>query len=471
MLSFIRGIFTGKNGQITSAPTGSNPITAEQVLGSLLNLPSGRNLATLLIENSMDSSLYCYAPLIAAERFLSESIAALPCLVYARDGEAGKDRADEHPIYSLLKTAPNNFQVPFIFFKTLIQNAIRYGNGYVLIERNGAGEAANLIILDPQYCKVCFENGVKHYEYKSPGLTGTISNEDVIHILGFSNDGIIGIPLISYANRVIKLGLAVENYAQNFFTNTTASRGIIEMPPTITDAQYQQIVSSWKAAYTGAENQWTTPVLAYGAQWKDTGVPNNESQLIEVRKYQLLETSRLMRVPPYVIQHFETGGTYSNIEAQGIDLVKNSLQPWITQIEQELTAKLFKPADKQLYFIEFLIDSRLRGDTVSRYSAYKLGREAGFLSVNDIRDFENLPRIEGGDDYLVTPVGASPNPSSPSDNAAEPATEEPADDVAEEAAPEPTPAAETKSMPVIQNYTNNVAKEAAKAVAKKRNKK
>lgn len=470
MFNYLRTIFLGPNG-IQTGPTAENPITPEQVLASLHNLPSGSSIANLLIENGMDCSLYAYAPLIAAERFITESIATLPCLVYKKDGEEGKDRASEHPVFELLRNSPNNYQVPFNFYKTILQNAIRFGNAYVLIERNGAGEPANLVILDSKYCKVCFEGGIKFFKYESPGLSGTISNSDVIHILGFTNDGIIGTPLISYAQKVIKLGLAVEQYAQKFFTNGTASRGIIKLPATITDEQYQQLVSSWKLAYTGAEGAWTTPVLAYGAEWVDTNVPNNESQLIELRKYQLLETARLMRVSPYVLQHYENGGTYQNIEAAGIDLVKNCLQHWISQLEQEFTCKLFSKEERQTYFVEFLIDARLRGDTKSRYEAYQIGRNGGWLSINDIRRMENQPDVEGGDSYQTTPMGGSPNPTKPSGNDSK-ASESPEDPTTGDTAENPAEdVADKPGRSQINVALEQVATEAAKAIGKKKGKK
>lgn len=449
----------GSNG-ITTGTVPTKPITAEQVVGAFNGLPSGNGLAQLLIENQTDCSLYAYSPLIAAERFITESIASLPVVTYKKDGE-GKSRATDHPAYNLLKTKPNNYQIPFYFYKTLLQIAIRRGNAYALIERNGAGQPANLIILNPDYCSVVFEGGVKFYKYKSPQVEGTIADEDMIHLLGFSNDGIIGQPLITYASKAIKLGLAVERYAQKYFENGTATRGVLKAPPNITPEQYSQVVDAWQAAHTGNDNAWTTPVLAYGVEWQDVSVPNNDAQLIELRKYQLLETARLMRVSPYAIQHYEAGGTYQNIEAQGADLVKNCLQHWITPLEQELTAKLCTGD----YFVELLVDARLRGDTKSRYEAYQIGRNGGWLSINDIRRFENMPDVDGGDTYLITPMGGSPNPNDASNTSA--ASQDTTETVAEDktdTAPE-TPSEDKTDRSIDKSIDREQLNKAMKEIA------
>lgn len=238
--------------------------------------------------------------------------------------------------------------------------------------------------------------------------------------MGYSYDGVVGVPLYNYACEVLKLGSSVESYALRFFSQGHASTGHLEVPAGVTQQQYDQVVNSWTAAHTGEPNQWKTPALAYGIKYVGHSIPNDDAQLLELRNHQVVEVARLMRVPPHAIFHYMSGGTYANLEAQQTDLVTNCLQPWLTQIEQECNTKLFTGTNLQA---EFLVDVRLRGDTQSRYTAHQIGRQGGWLSINDIRRMENMPPIDGGDTYLATPVGGAPNPTpaTPAAATAEPA--------------------------------------------------
>ena len=62
---------------------------------------------------------------------------------------------------------------------------------------------------------------------------------------------------------------------------------------------------------------------------------------------------------------------------------------------------LLLPSERRDLYIEFNVSSLLRGDQKSRYESYALGRQWGWLSVNDIRRMENLPPIPGGETYLT----------------------------------------------------------------------
>lgn len=91
----------------------------------------------------------------------------------------------------------------------------------------------------------------------------------------------------------------------------------------------------------------------------------------------------------------------SNIEHQSIDFVTYTMGPWFARWEQAVYRSLLLPSERPQLFAEFLIDALLRGDTTSRYQAYSIGRQNGWLSANDIRERENLNPIDNGDVYLV----------------------------------------------------------------------
>jgi HK97 family phage portal protein len=141
---------------------------------------------------------------------------------------------------------------------------------------------------------------------------------------------------------------------------------------------------------------------------KLTRLSNNakEAQLTEARQAQVIEICRFFRIPPHKIAHL-LQATFSNIEHQAIEFVTDTMMPWGARWEQAVTRDLIVEPDQ--YVAEFLWLSLLRGDVASRYAAYAVGRQWGWLSINDVRQYENLNPIEGGDGYLeplnMVPLG------------------------------------------------------------------
>jgi HK97 family phage portal protein len=133
------------------------------------------------------------------------------------------------------------------------------------------------------------------------------------------------------------------------------------------------------------------------------GIPPDQAQFLETRRFQLNEIARIFRVPPHMVGDLEKS-SFSNIEQQSLEFVKYTLDPWVIRWEQGLQNALLLPSERSAYFIKLNVDALLRGDYTKRMSGYAAGRQNGWLSANDIRELEDMNRIpadEGGDLYLV----------------------------------------------------------------------
>jgi hypothetical protein len=158
------------------------------------------------------------------------------------------------------------------------------------------------------------------------------------------------------------------------------------------------------------DNAHRIAILEEGMKVHEIGIPPEDAQFLETRKFQVTDIARIYRIPPHMIGDLEKA-TFSNIEHQSIDFVVHSLRPWLVRWERRINNQLVAVNERGKIFAEFLVDGLLRGDIASRYQAYAIGRQNGWLSANDVRAFENLNPIEGGDVYLVplnmVPAGTS----------------------------------------------------------------
>lgn len=346
----------------------------------------------------------------ACVRILAETIASLPLHTY-KYTETGKQKAIGHQIYNLLADEPNSEMTSFVFRETLMSHLLLWGNAYAQIIRDGRGNVIGLYPLLPNKMTVNrASNGEIYYIYsrysdENPNIDGYgdvyLQNHDVLHIPGLGFDGLVGYSPIAMAKNAVGMSIACEEYGASFFANGANPGGVLEHPGVVKDPA--RVRESWNSVYQGTGNAHKVAVLEEGMKFQSIGIPPEQAQFLETRKFQINEIARLFRIPPHMVGDLEKS-SFSNIEQQSLEFVKYTLDPWVIRWEQAMKKALLLPSEKKDYFIKFNVDGLLRGDYQSRMNGYATGRQNGWLSSNDIRELENLNRIPeelGGDLYLV----------------------------------------------------------------------
>lgn len=347
----------------------------------------------------------------ACVRILAEAVASLPLHVYEYQDDGGKKLVHEHPLYYLLHDEPNPEMTSFVFRETLMSHLLIWGNAYAQIIRDGAGRVLGLYPLLPDKMEVQRDDrGNIYYVYsrnsdEKPMFKeyGNIKlkAEDVLHIPGLGFDGLIGYSPIAMAKNAVGMTLACEEYGASFFANGANPGGVLEHPGVLKDPS--KVRESWNSVYRGVNNAHKIAVLEEGMKYQQIGIPPEEAQFLETRKFQINEIARLYRIPPHMVGDLDKS-SFSNIEQQSLEFVKYTLDPWVIRWEQSLQRSLLLPGEKGKYFIKLNVDGLLRGDYQSRMNGYAVGRQNGWFSANDIREMENMnpiPDEEGGNLYLV----------------------------------------------------------------------
>lgn len=347
----------------------------------------------------------------ACVRILAEAVASLPLHVYEYRDDGGKKLVHDHPLYYLLHDEPNPEMTSFVFRETLMSHLLIWGNAYAQIIRDGAGRVLGLYPLLPDKMEVQRDDkGNIYYVYsrnsdENPTFKeyGNIKlkAEDVLHIPGLGFDGLIGYSPIAMAKNAVGMTLACEEYGASFFANGANPGGVLEHPGVLKDPS--KVRESWNSVYRGVSNAHKIAVLEEGMKYQQIGIPPEEAQFLETRKFQINEIARLYRIPPHMVGDLDKS-SFSNIEQQSLEFVKYTLDPWVIRWEQSLQRSLLLPGEKGKYFIKLNVDGLLRGDYQSRMNGYAVGRQNGWFSANDIREMENMnpiPDDEGGNLYLV----------------------------------------------------------------------
>lgn len=341
----------------------------------------------------------------ACIRVLAESVASLPLIMYRRLDARSKEKAPDHPLYTLLHNQPNPEMTSLEFRETLMGHLGGWGNAYADIELDGSGRVMALWPLLPNKIeKISRENGELIYHYRVPDSVGgevrKLRGEQVFHLRGLGSNGIVGYSPIQLHRQAIGLAQATEAFGASFFGNGALPGLVLEHPGELSKDAHDRLTESWNEAHSGINRAHRMAILEEGMKVEKIGIPPEDAQFIQTRKFQVNEIARIYRIPPHFVGDLEHA-TFSNIEHQGIEFVVHTLRPWLVRWEQSIWSKLLLPRERDEFFAEFNADGLLRGDIASRYTAYATGRNGGWLSRNDIREKENMNSIPGGDDYLT----------------------------------------------------------------------
>ena len=337
----------------------------------------------------------------ACVRILAETIASLPLHTYQYTA-SGKEKAIDHPIYYLLHSEPNPEMTSFVFRETLMGHLLLWGNAYAQIIRDGRGRVVGLYPLLPSKMVVNrTERGILYYQYEKDGQQYFLGNHEVLHIPGLGFDGLVGYSPIAMAKNAIGMAIATEEYGAKLFANGATPGGVLEHPGVVKDPA--RIRDSWNAVYQGSGNAHRIAVLEEGMAFKSIGIPPEQAQFLETRKFQIEEICRIFRVPPHLVASLDRA-TFSNIEQQSISFVVHTIRPWLVRIEQSINKALLSDSEKGQYFVSFVVEGLLRGEYSARMQGYAIGIQNGFMSPNCVRELENMNQIpveQGGSTFMV----------------------------------------------------------------------
>jgi HK97 family phage portal protein len=378
----------------------------------------------------------------ACVKIISETIASLPFILYRR-AKDGRKEANTHPLWPVFRDKPNEQQNFFEFIEMIWGHILLRGNAFLFKELNRAGEVIGLWPLHPDNMTTLVAESqtsgvlsVVGYDYQLTQTGGKVSfmPDDIWHIKDWSDNGVLGISRIEQAANTFGASLATEEYSSKFFANSANPSGILTYPGKLKEDARTRLVNSWEGLHQGSNQASKTALLEAGIEWKPVSITPEASQLIETRQWQVADIARIFRVPTILIGGAgaaDKSNTFASAEQQMLAFVQHTIRPIAIRFEQSANAEFLSDKERrqrQRLFFEFKLEGLLRGDVKSRFEAFKIGREWGWLSPNDIRAFENMPNLGKDGDEYTRPMNMQPIGTEPAKPAPEPPADEPIED-------------------------------------------
>jgi HK97 family phage portal protein len=368
---------------------------------SLWNLTGTQSLSG---ETVTEQTALTYSAVWNAVSLISGTIASLPLHLMQRNGDT-KRVADERRIYDVMHGRANEYMTAMAFRETMMAHILVWGNGYAEIDRNGYGEVVALWPIAPNRINPKMKDGKLVYDVNVGTETLTLSRDRILHVPGLGFDGFVGYSVIAMARKSIGLGMALETFGSNYFGQGTHPGVIVSHPHKLDAESHAMLKNSLTNAYSGLGKSHRLMLLENGMKLEKLGIPPNDSQFLETRQFQIPDIARWFNLPPHKLKDL-TRSSFNNIESEQISFVTDSILPWIVRLEQNYNMQLLTDFDRNFtgrgrYYFKHILEGLLRGDAKSRGEFYAKMFGIGAMSVNEIREKEDMDPVTGGDIYLV----------------------------------------------------------------------
>ena len=337
---------------------------------------------------------------------LAKTMASLPLHMF-KATPGGKERAKKHPLYNLLLVLPNEYTTAYEFWQCFVVNLLLSEGAYARILRGPNGNVQSLWNIPTR--NVVFhgtneKTGERYIQITdADGKTATLYPGEFMYVPNFlySSDFSSENPM-TIAAEVLGITRSLNQYAHATFEQGVNPGGTLECPSGLSEEAYNRLLKDFYQKYSGAQNQGKWMILEEGLTAKPITRDLEKTQALESRKFAVTEVCRIFGVPPHLCFDLEHA-TFSNIEQQSLEFVRDAINPLSVRIEQALYRDVLTPRERKDYFFKFNTNGLMRGDTAARTAYYNMMRQNGIMNADEIRELEDMNNQADGTGkvYLV----------------------------------------------------------------------
>jgi HK97 family phage portal protein len=245
-----------------------------------------------------------------------------------------------------------------------------------------------------------------HGPFGGTGLPRRFLAHEVIHLRDRTDDGYIGRSRLSRAPVVLSNALGVQQHSDDMWRQGVSLSGVLETPKKLSDPAYDRLKNGWRTEHAGVGNQRKMAILEDGVTFRPIGIPPEDAEVLNSRRFSVEEIARLYNVPPPLLQDFSRN-TFTNSAAAASWFGQFCISPWCVKLEAEFARSVFAGDQACL---DFDIGSLMRGDYQQRWAANVAAVNSGILSPNEVRQAEGWNARPDGDVLRLMPgaPGAPP---------------------------------------------------------------
>lgn len=325
----------------------------------------------------------------------SQTIGALPWAVHEKLGPNKSRETEDHPLADILLYSPNADMDRMQFREAIAANLANRGNAYCLKETRRDGSVSSLYPIPSMNCTPRRNRETRAIEYavNEDGRQEVYPSEKIWHVRSFSFGGLVGLDARVYARHALALAGAAEEFGSRFFANGARISGVVKIPQWLEEDERVKAKKNIEDFWSGLDSAHKLRLLEGGMEYQQVSAMPDEAQHNQLRSFQIHDICRFQGVPPHLAFNLEHG-SYNNVETLAGEWVTFGLMPDLVRIELAAQRQLLSPADRRRFFVRFNFEGLLRANSLERAQFYQSMLQNGVLSRNEVREKENLSRIE-----------------------------------------------------------------------------
>ena len=312
-----------------------------------------------------------------------------------------REAMKDYPLYRLLRN-PNLEDTSFQFFYSSCVDYLKDGNVYWFLRDNDRGELTSLFRLDPKTVSVG-KDALNRKVFTHDGKE--YLSDKILHIPSrYKFDGIRGKSIFQEASSIFRLSREIDEFVRNSYNNGVGNRLVMDISKfdqQATNDEKLQMQRNFLDNYSGIRNAGKPLIQSEGVTYTvlDTKQGTNQAlQLAENRAFQTSEIAKMFGIPLPLLN----GDIKNNniIESIYVLFISNAILPIATQFEQSIN-KMIPPSQAGRVYFEFSYNSLLKTSVKDRMDSYTRQLSTGILSINEIRQKENMPPIPAGETHWI----------------------------------------------------------------------
>jgi HK97 family phage portal protein len=325
----------------------------------------------------------------SAVSLISQTLSTLPLEAFVREDEV---RQPFRPLPAWVEK-PDVDTTRAAFYGAVIVSLLLDGNAFVRVYASNTGQVLNMVVLNPLDVEIK-RNGLGRVMFNVKGEPRPLSTEEIVFIPDVVKPGHLrGTSRVEALKENFGLAIALQAYSARFFGSGTHTSGVLEVPGQLTAEQAKNLQDAFDSRHRGLNKAHRTAVLSGGASYTPTTTDPQQSQLLEARNHAVADVARAFSIPPHLLG-LDMGMSYASVEQNNLAWLTHCLRPIVQKLEQGFSPLLARSPNGSSAFLKFNLDGLLRADLATRSATYSTGLQAGYLTINDVRAFEDLPPVD-----------------------------------------------------------------------------
>jgi HK97 family phage portal protein len=344
-----------------------------------------------------ESAALRIADIFACVRVLANAIGSLPPRVYRRlpDGSRTPAGEDQRLVALLRRPEPGSTSADLL--GSIMVHLLVHGDAFLAKYRR-EDSIVQIALLDPQTVTVERDGERIIYGVSRREGISEHSPADILHVKAMSQDGLRGISTVRAAAKVLQVNEGLVAYAANFLGNAARPGGILSVTGDVPlpNEHAQDLKQDWQELFSAqgsSAGAGKIAVFSGDMNFEAVEPAMKDSEFTEQRRLAAQECARAFGLPAWAIDAPSGDSmTYGNVTQTNRYLVDHAIRPWATRIERAFSN------DSDLcpggVYLALDFDSLLRADPEARANYYTAALDGGWLTRDEIRAAEDLPRLE-----------------------------------------------------------------------------